>query len=171
MSVPAPTTAEPGDPYGVPLRRRPSEGTHLVNAVRAVVNAWRANSYPGASPTTRRLLGFWFDDEHRTPDGAPFRFYFCQREAVETFIYLSEIDPVRSFLDLLPYASQQILIQPGETKRPRLAFKMATGSGKTMAMSLVVLPRPPGTGFSDDALVPGDRAQYHRLRAPQGRLR
>jgi type III restriction enzyme len=159
MSVPTPTTAETGDPYGVPLRRRPSEGTHLVNAVRAAVDAWRANGYPGASPTTRRLLGFWFDDEHRTPDGAPFRFYFCQREAVETFIYLSEIDPVRSFLDLLPYARQQILIQPGETKRPRLAFKMATGSGKTMAMSLCITwsyfhaLREPGSQMTPSFLV------------------
>jgi type III restriction enzyme len=138
VSVPAATTLTTGDPYGVPLRRRPSEGTHLVNNVRATVDAWRANGYPGASPTTKRLLHFWFDDDHRTLDGAPFRFYFCQREAVETFIYLSEIDPVRSFLDLLPYANQQILIQPGETKRPRLGFKMATGSGKTMAMSLCI---------------------------------
>jgi type III restriction enzyme len=71
-------------------------------------------------------------------DGAPFRFYFCQREAVETFIYLAEIERVRSFRDLLDYAAQGILVQPGETKRQRLAIKMATGSGKTMAMSLCI---------------------------------
>jgi type III restriction enzyme len=138
MTDPAIIEWRPGDPYAVPVRRKPSEGTHLVSGVRAAVDAWRANGYPGASRTTRRLLSFWFNDEHRTPDGGPFRFYFCQREAVETFIYLAEIEPVRSFLDLLPYASQQILIQPGETRRARLAFKMATGSGKTMAMSLCI---------------------------------
>jgi type III restriction enzyme len=138
MTEPTNIEWRPGDPYAVPVRRKPSEGTHLVSGVRAAVDAWRANGYPRASPTTRRLLSFWFNDEHRTPDGGPFRFYFCQREAVETFIYLAEIEPVRSFLDLLHYASQQILIQPGETRRARLAFKMATGSGKTMAMSLCI---------------------------------
>jgi len=127
------------DPYEVPERRAPSDATHLVGGVRAAVNAWRANGYSGASATTRRLLAFWFDDDHRREDGTPFRFYFCQREAVETFIYLSEIERVRSFRDLVDYASQGILIDPAETKRPRLAFKMATGSGKTMAMSLCIV--------------------------------
>lgn len=131
-------TALPGDPYAVPERRKLSEGTHLVNGVRAAVDAWRAQGYSGASPTTSRLLAYWFQDEHRTPDGSPFRFYFCQREAVETFIYLAEIEQVRSFRDLLDYAAQEILVQPGETKRQRLAVKMATGSGKTMAMSLCI---------------------------------
>lgn len=127
------------DPYAVPERRLKSEGTHLVNGVRAAVDAWRANSYPGASATTKRLLSFWFQDEHRTISGLPFRYYFCQREAVETVIYLNEVERVRSFTDLLPYASQQILVQPGETRRQRLAIKMATGSGKTMAMSLCIV--------------------------------
>ena len=127
------------DPYDVPERRPPSDGTHLVNGVRAAVDAWRANRYPSASPTTKRLLAFWFDDEHRREDGLPFQFYFCQREAVETFIYLTEIERVSSFRDLLDYAVQGILIDPAETKRPRLAFKMATGSGKTMAMSLCIV--------------------------------
>src|SRR5579859_5693875 len=54
------------DPYEVPERRKPSDGTYAVNGVRARVDAWRAQSYPGASDTTRRLLGFWFADEHRT---------------------------------------------------------------------------------------------------------
>lgn len=125
-----------GDPYAVPERRKPSEGTHLVNGVRAAVDAWRAQGYAGASRTSKRLLAYWFEDEHRTEDGAPFRFYFCQREAVETFIYLAEIEGVRSFRDLLDYAEHGIVVQPGETKRQRLAIKMATGSGKTMAMSL-----------------------------------
>ena len=127
------------DPFAVPERRRPSDGTHLVNGVRAAVDAWRAQGYPGASATTRRLFAYWFEDEHRAPDGFPFSFYFCQREAVETFVYLTEIEQVRSFRDLLDYATQGVLVDPAETKRPRLAFKMATGSGKTMAMSLCIV--------------------------------
>lgn len=129
--------AEP-DPYGVRSQRRPSEGTHLVDGVRAAVDAWRANGYPGASETTQRLLRFWFEEDHRRPTGEPFRFFFCQREAVETFIYLSEVKRVSSFSDLIEYAREPIMIDPAETKRQRLAMKMATGSGKTMAMSLCI---------------------------------
>lgn len=129
--------AEP-DPYGVRSHRRPSEGTHLVDGVRAAVDAWRANGYPGASETTRRLLRFWFEEDHRRPTGEPFRFFSCQREAVETFIYLSEIKRAGSFSDLIEYAQAPIMIDPAETKRQRLAMKMATGSGKTMAMSLCI---------------------------------
>ncbi len=128
-----------GDPYMVPERRKPSEGTYAVNGVRARVDAWRAQGYPGASATSRRLLVFWFADEHRRDDGSPFRFYFCQREAVETVIYLSEIEPVRALKDLLEFAEHGMTIQPGEPKRQRLAIKMATGSGKTMAMSLCIV--------------------------------
>jgi type III restriction enzyme len=131
--------APAGDPYAVPERRKPSEGTYAVNGVRAAVDAWRAQGYPGASDTSRRLLGFWFADEHRFDDGRPFRFYFCQREAVETFIYLTEIEPVRGLKDLLEYVEHGMTIQPGEPKRQRLAMKMATGSGKTMAMSLCIV--------------------------------
>lgn len=129
----------PGDPYGVPERRKPSEGTYAVNGVRARVDAWRAQGYKGASATSRRLLGFWFADEHRADGGVPFRFYFCQREAVETVIYLTEIEPVRGLKDLLEFAEHGMTIQPGEPKRQRLAIKMATGSGKTMAMSLCIV--------------------------------
>ncbi len=128
-----------GGPYAVPDRRKLSEGTYAVNGVRARVDAWRAQAYPGASATSRRLLGFWFADEHRFSDGRPFRFYFCQREAVETFVYLTEIEPVRGLKDLLEFAEHGMTIQPGEPKRQRLAMKMATGSGKTMAMSLCVV--------------------------------
>lgn len=129
----------PGDPFGVPERRKPSEGTYAVNGVRARVDAWRAQGYKGASATSRRLLGFWFADEHRADDGTPFRFYFCQREAVETVIYLTESEPVRGLKDLLEFAEHGMTIQPGEPKRQRLAIKMATGSGKTMAMSLCIV--------------------------------
>ncbi len=132
-------TSPPGDPYGVPARRKPSEGTYAVNGVRARVDAWRAQGYKGASATSRRLLGFWFADEHRGDDGTPFRFYFCQREAVETVIYLTEVEPVRGLKDLLEFAEHGMTIQPGEPKRQRLAIKMATGSGKTMAMSLCIV--------------------------------
>lgn len=139
MSHSAPTPGAAVDPYDVPERRKASQGTHLVNGVRAAVDAWRGNDYPGASETTRRLLGFWFNEDHRTASGAPFRFFFCQREAVETFIYLTEVKGVGSLADLLPFAEHPVMIQPGEAERRRFAFKMATGSGKTKAMSLCIV--------------------------------
>jgi type III restriction enzyme len=138
MSAAGPASAV-SDPYAIPERRKPSDNTYAVNGVRARVDAWRAQGYRDASATSRRLLGFWFADEHRREDGQPFRFYFCQREAVETFIYLTEIEPVRELRDLLEFAEHSMLLQPGETKRQRLAMKLATGSGKTMAMSLSIV--------------------------------
>jgi hypothetical protein len=65
--------------------------------------------YPGASDTTRELLAYWFERSHLTvaKDGAqiPFRYYFCQREAIETLIYLYEggsaAAPERNHGDLL----------------------------------------------------------------------
>lgn len=139
MSDPEPTPSAVVDPYEVPERRKVSQGTHLVNGVRASVDAWRGNGYPGASKTTKRLLGFWFNEDHRMKSGAPFRFFFCQREAVETFIYLTEVEGVASLADLLPFAEHPVMIQPADAQRRRLAFKMATGSGKTKAMSLCVV--------------------------------
>jgi type III restriction enzyme len=127
-----------GDPYAVPESRQPSQHTSLVNGVRAEVDAWRANNYPGASETTKRLFNFWFDDGHQTPDGLPFQFYFCQREAVETFVFLHEARRVRRFLDLMPFCSEPVMVDPREQSRARYAFKMATGSGKTKAMALCV---------------------------------
>jgi len=127
-----------GDPYGVPERRKPSENTSFVNDVRAVVDAWRANGYPGASETSTRLFSYWFDEDHQTPDGLPFRYFFCQREAVETFVYLHEVRRVRRYLDLLSFASQQVVVDPSEKGGARYVFKMATGSGKTKAMGLCI---------------------------------
>ncbi|MDP9226778.1 MAG: DEAD/DEAH box helicase family protein, partial [Actinomycetota bacterium] len=127
-----------GDPYAIPERRRPSEQANLVNGIRAEVDAWRGNGYPGASATTKRLFSFWFQEDHRTPDGFPFQYFFCQREAVETFVWLHEVRRVRGFADLIGFASGPLLFDPQEQKRARYVFKMATGSGKTKAMALAI---------------------------------
>jgi type III restriction enzyme len=127
-----------GDPYLVPEKRLPSQQAALVNGIRAEVDAWRANGYPGASDTTQRLLRFWFEEDHQTPDGFPFQFYFCQREAVETFIFLHEVRRVRRFMDLVPFSTEPVMIDPSQQGRARYVFKMATGSGKTKAMALCI---------------------------------
>ena len=71
--------------------RRPSK-LLLVPRIRAEVNAWRESGYAGASVVTQRLFAYWFDEDHEVPGfAAPFRYYFCQREAIETLVWLSEV--------------------------------------------------------------------------------
>jgi type III restriction enzyme len=71
--------------------RRPSR-LLLVPKIRAAVDAWRAAGYEQASEVTRRLFEYWFEEDHEVPGfGVPFRYYFCQREAIETLVWLVEI--------------------------------------------------------------------------------
>jgi type III restriction enzyme len=71
--------------------RRPSQ-LLLVPKIRVSVDAWRESGYEGASDVTRRLFEYWFEEDHEVPGfGVPFRYYFCQREAIETLAWLVEI--------------------------------------------------------------------------------
>lgn len=125
------------DPYSVPAERRPSNAP-LVAGIRTEVDAWRAGGYPGASPTSRRLLEHWFLDEHQITGGEPFRYFFCQREAVESLIYLHEVAASRTLADLVTrYASEPVPVAAQDY--PRYVVKMATGSGKTKVMSLAIV--------------------------------
>lgn len=64
----------------------------LVPKLRAAVDAWRAGGYPGASEVTRRLFEYWFEEDHEVPGfSVPFRYHFCQREAIETLVWLVEV--------------------------------------------------------------------------------
>jgi len=64
--------------------RRPSKML-LVNKLREEVDKWRDADYPDITDTTRELLYFWFFNDHKIGN-EPFKFWFCQREAVETLI-------------------------------------------------------------------------------------
>lgn len=115
----------------------------LVPELRKTVKEWRDSGYEGATQTSRSLLNWWFDTQHLIPqvDGtmAEFQYYFAQREAVETIVYLYDVAGVKDKYDLLRYDSSG-LVSPGmfdETWR-RFVVKMATGSGKTKLMSLVL---------------------------------
>lgn len=71
--------------------RRPSK-LLLVPKIREAVDAWRDGGYQGASEVTRRLFEYWFEEDHEVPGfGVPFRYWFCQREAIETLAWLVEI--------------------------------------------------------------------------------
>lgn len=127
-----------GDPYAVPESRAAS-AIPLVEQLRREVGAWRADGrYDGARPTSKRLLEHWFLDEHQTDDGDPFAFFFCQREAVETLIYLHEVVGVRSSAELFARYDARPLSAPLDLPYPRYVVKMATGSGKTKVMALAM---------------------------------
>ena len=111
-----------------------------VPAIREAVRAWRENGYRGATATTRELLSHWFKNEHRLQNGKRFAYHYFQREAIETLIYVWEIEKLRSFAALaeryVRAAADIRLLQ--HDLFARYAVKMATGSGKTKAMALAV---------------------------------
>ncbi len=111
----------------------------LVNKIRREVQKWRTNHYKGASPTSRALLNWWFNRQHIREDLKEFQYYFAQREAVETVIYLYEVVKIKDKYDLMRYDSSGV-ISPSMFDEDwlRLVVKMATGSGKTKVMSLFI---------------------------------
>jgi type III restriction enzyme len=122
----------------------------FVDKLRDLVFKWRKNGYTGITDITRVLLNFWFENSHHVKD-KPFSYFFCQREAIETLIYLYEVKKAYKYKDLKPFytdksGGSQIaldLFSKDEGKEvksefPKYCFKMATGSGKTKVMSLAI---------------------------------
>jgi len=110
----------------------------LVNKIRREVYKWRNNRYDGASTTSQALLKWWFNHEHIRED-LEFKYYFAQREAIETLIYLVEIAKVKDKYDLIRFdSSGAISTGMFEEDWLRFVFKMATGSGKTKLISLFI---------------------------------
>ena len=110
-----------------------------VPAIRQEVRQWQADGNLGITPTTKKLLAWWFKTDHRTPQGATFRFYPAQRDAIETLIYLFEVKQIHRRSDLLlTYAKGQKVALPLRDDFARYALKMATGSGKTKVMALAM---------------------------------
>ena len=156
----------------------------IINGVRREVDAWRQLPDPHqwrVTPETARLLRHWRD--HRFTGVRPF---FCQVEAVETAIWLTEAAPRagragRRFLQYLEDASQEA--NPGLL---RLALKLATGAGKTTVMAMLIawqtvnaVRRPQSRRFTRGFLVvtpgltirdrlrvlkPNDPDSYYRTR-------
>jgi len=111
-----------------------------VPALRNAVNAWREEEYKGITKTTLELLNFWFYTDHKLPDGTIFSYYQSQREAIETLIYVYEVEKIRSRKELLErFALSGLDLRlPPYDEFARLCIKMATGSGKTKVMSLAI---------------------------------
>ncbi|MGH8012092.1 MAG: DEAD/DEAH box helicase family protein [Candidatus Binataceae bacterium] len=115
----------------------------LVFKVRVGVKAWRDSGYAGASETTRALLNHWFNGAHliTTDEGAsaPFRYYFGQREAVESAIWLYEVEEARDPYALIKFdSSGRVSKGMFDEDWTRYVMKLATGTGKTKVMSLLV---------------------------------
>lgn len=119
----------------------------LVNQIRPRVKQWKANGYPGVTGVTKKLLDHWNDAEYFEQR----RFFFCQMEAIETLIWFIEAP-----------ASEKVGIEVpsdgGEFQR--LCSKMATGTGKTIVMSMAIawqilnkITYPKDARFSKSVLV------------------
>ena len=142
----------------------------FINRVRDRVTVWRSSGYPGITAVTRGLLEYWAEPAREKP------LFFCQIEALETAIYLAEVAGRHE-----PWIENH-LREENNAKNPglsRVAFKMATGSGKTVVMGMLIawhtlnkLANPQDKRFGDTFLVvtPGitirDRLQVLRPNMP-----
>ena len=120
----------------------------LVEKIRGRVSAWREAGYPGVTGTTKRLLQHWHKADERPDDR---RFFYCQLDAIETLIWLAEA----------PEATRvgiEIPSDGGPFKR--LCSKMATGTGKTLVMAMLIawqalnkVADPQNASYSKNVLI------------------
>jgi type III restriction enzyme len=115
----------------------------LVAELRRKVKEFRDGGYADATDTSRSLLNWWFKTPHLLPkaDGSmvEFEYYFAQREALETIVYLYDVAEVKDKHDLMRFDASGLVSGSmfDETWR-RFVVKMATGSGKTKVLSLAL---------------------------------
>jgi type III restriction enzyme len=115
------------------------EDLNLINAIRQDVKRWRQAGYEGATQVTKELLKHWWREDR------PRRLFFCQLEAAETVIYLSEIRLGGRYTRFKSAVEDRELdnlkdnpADPSLAPLTRLGLKMATGSGKTVVMAMLV---------------------------------
>ena len=123
------------DAHGLSTADQEYNPTPIINEIRSYVASWRAIPNPsdwGVTPATQRLLHYWRHHQFQTV--TPF---FCQVEAVETAIWLTEVARRdrrhEKFLKHLQGANEQ-----SNPELFRIALKMATGSGKTTVMAMLI---------------------------------
>lgn len=154
------------------------EENKIVNRIRERVGQWREVGYAGITPTTRRLLQYWSKPERDR------KLFFCQIEALETIIYVTEAAKKRGDAWI-----ENELREANDGSNPglsRIAAKMATGTGKTVVMAMLIawhclnkLENPQDNRFSDTflliapgitirdrlrVLLPNDPSNYYRER-------
>ncbi len=101
-----------------------------VNRIRGRVAAWRQGGYSGVTATTRRLLDYWRDPDREN------KLFFCQVEALESVIYITEAAAKYGDAWIDAYLREQHAL--AGSPLPRMALKMATGSGKTVVMAMLI---------------------------------
>ena len=128
------------------------EENKLVNDIRRRVAQWRQGGYLGVTPTTARLIAYWTDPTREK------KLFFCQNEALETAIYIAEV--ARKYGDAWIENSIRDANDTSNPGLPRTAFKMATGSGKTVVMAMFIAwhtlnkrANPKDAHFSDTFLI------------------
>jgi len=154
------------------------EETKLVNDIRPRIDQWRRGGYVGVTPTTARLIAYWTDPDREK------KLFFCQNEALETAIYITEV--ARKYGDAWIENDLRRANDTSNPGLPRTAFKMATGSGKTVVMAMLIAwhalnkrANPQDARFSDTFLIvtpgitirdrlrvlmPNDPESYYRQR-------
>ncbi|WP_346426952.1 DEAD/DEAH box helicase family protein [Novosphingobium sp. PC22D] len=166
--------------------------TEVINGIRSAVDSWRQlpESQWQVTPTTARLLRHW-----RTHKFAAQRPFFCQVEAVETVIWLTEVAPKSSSQGRRFWAHLEAANAASNPELMRLALKLATGAGKTTVMAMLIawhtlnsvrhpgskrhsrgfLVVAPGITIKDRlrVLLPNDTEAYYRDReiVPEDMLR
>ena len=118
----------------------------LVNKIRPRVATWKEKGYPNITGVTKKLLEFW-----TSPDARDLRLFWCQLEAIETAIWLSEASDADK---------QGIDIPANGGEWERLCLKLATGTGKTVVMAMLIawqalnkIANPKDARFSKHILI------------------
>jgi type III restriction enzyme len=124
VAKPKKTSAQLALQFGGGTPQQPNE---IVNEIRQAVGRWRLQGYPHTTATTKELLAHWRADDRER------RLFFCQ---VETAIYLVEAaEEIGDTKGMNVIRTENARLNAG---LPRLAFKMATGSGKTVVMAMLI---------------------------------
>jgi type III restriction enzyme len=172
------------EPEGISTAQQQYDPNTIINEIRGYVDQWRDLKNPDqwqVTPETARLLQHW--RHYPFPGIRPF---FCQIEAVETAIWLTEVAPrqgerAKKFLDYLKSSNEQ-----ANPELFRIALKLATGAGKTTVIAMLIawqtlnaVRRPasktftrgflictPGITIRDRlrVLLPGDPENYYQHR-------
>jgi type III restriction enzyme len=154
------------------------EENKLVNDIRRRVGAWREGGFVGVTPTTARLIAYWTDPTREK------KLFFCQNEALQTAIYIAEVS--KKYGDAWIENALRDANDTSNPGLPRTAFKMATGTGKTVVMAMLIAwhtlnkhANPQDARFSDTFLIvtpgitirdrlrvllPNDPQNYYRQR-------
>lgn len=136
---PTPTKKGKQKTLAFPIEPEADAEKHIINLLRKEISTWRANGYEGTTRVTNELLRFWFKNPEREPQ---FRLFFAQQEAVESAIWLNEVadksNAGQNIRRILRDA-QRSVGDGADDQLPRIAFKMATGTGKTVVMASFIL--------------------------------